>query len=89
MKTWKDFKNDPQNFTNIGKEQGNMIDTLAFLHATRIKMHISQKDLGEKIGMSQPQIARLENLDVEPTLATLRRYAAGLGFNITLSVVPA
>ncbi|WP_436970003.1 helix-turn-helix domain-containing protein [Lactobacillus helveticus] len=42
----------------------------------------------KKIGMSQPQVARLENLVVQPTLASLRKYAAGLGFKITLSVVP-
>lgn len=44
--------------------------------------------LVKKIGMSQPQVARLENLVVQPTLASLRKYAAGLGFKITLSVVP-
>lgn len=55
----------------------------------RIKQHISQKYLAEKIGMSQSQIARLENLDVMPTLSTLQKYASGLGFTISLSVVPA
>lgn len=39
--------------------------------------------------MSQSQIARLENLDVMPTLSTLQKYASGLGFTISLSVVPA
>lgn len=89
MRTWEDFKNDPKSFTNISKEEGNMIDTSAFLHATRIKMGISQTELGKKIGMSQPQVARLENLEVKPSLSTLNRYASGLGFNIKLSIVPA
>lgn len=89
MRTWEDFKNDPKSFTNMSEEEGNMIDTLAFLHATRIKMGISQTELGKKIGMSQPQVARLENMDVKPTLTTLNRYASGLGFSIKLSIVPA
>ena len=89
MRTWEDFKRNSKSFTNMTEKEGNLIDTLAFLHATRIKMNISQTQLGQKIGMSQPQAARLENLVVQPTLASLRKYAAGLGFKITLSVVPA
>lgn len=42
----------------MSEEEVNMIDTLAFLHATRIKMNISQTTLSQKIGMSQSQIAR-------------------------------
>ncbi|MDM8291235.1 helix-turn-helix transcriptional regulator, partial [Lactobacillus crispatus] len=52
-------------------------------------MKISQVELGRKIGLTQPQIARLENLDVIPTFTTLGKYAAGLGFNLKLTVVPA
>jgi len=88
MRTWEDLKNDPSTFTNMSKEE-TLIDTLAFLHATRIKMKISQVELGRKIGLTQPQIARLENLDVIPTFTTLSKYAAGLGFNLKLTVVPA
>ncbi len=58
MRTWEDLKNDPSTFTNMGKEEETLIDTLAFLHATRIKMKISQVELGRKIGLTQPQIAR-------------------------------
>ncbi|MBN6048989.1 helix-turn-helix domain-containing protein [Lactobacillus helveticus] len=89
MKTWEDFKTNPRSFTNISEEEVNMIDTLAFLHATRIKMNISQTALSQKIGMSQSQIAKLENLDVQPTLKTLEKYASGLGLKIKLSVIPA
>ncbi len=89
MRTWEDLKNDPSTFTNMSKEEETLIDTLAFLHATRIKMKISQVELGRKIGLTQPQIARLENIDVIPTFTTLGKYAAGLGFNLKLTVVPA
>ena len=82
MRTWEDLKNDPSTFTNMSKEEETLIDTLAFLHATRIKMKISQVELGRKIGF-------LENLDVIPTFTTLGKYAAGLGFNLKLTVVPA
>ena len=35
MRTWEDLKNDPSTFTNMGKEEETLIDTLAFLHATK------------------------------------------------------
>lgn len=89
MLTWDEFKKDKNNFKNFNDSEARLIDIMSFLHATRIKMGISQTELGKKIGMSQPQIARLENMDVEPTFTTLNRYASGLGFAITLSVVPA
>lgn len=32
--------------------------------------------------MTQPQLAKIENLDSIPTLPTLNKYAAGLGLQI-------
>ena len=60
---------------------------LADLESERIKQGISQKDFAEKIGMKQPQLAKIERLDSLPTLATLNRYARGLGKEIRLSIV--
>lgn len=37
--------------------------------------------------MKQPQLAKIERLDSLPTLATLNRYARGLGKEIRLSIV--
>ena len=39
-------------------------------------------------GMTQPQLAKIENLDSIPTLPTLNKYAAGLGLQIKLSISP-
>ena len=44
--------------------------------------------IGKKIGMTQPQLAKIENLDSIPTLPTLNKYAAGLGLQIKLSISP-
>lgn len=86
MTSWEDFRKEP---STLSESEVELIDTLSFLQANRIKQHISQKELGDRIGMSQSQVARLENMDVFPTLKSLIRYAKGLGFNLTLSVVPA
>ena len=50
---------------------------------------LSQRGLAAVLGMSQPQVARLEKGDVNPTMDTLVRVAAGLGIELTINVTPA
>ena len=45
---------------------------------------ISQKELGRRIGSTQPAIARLEAGRVSPTLETLDRVAAALGVELVV-----
>ncbi|RNE46144.1 helix-turn-helix domain-containing protein [Lacticaseibacillus paracasei] len=84
MTTWEDFS---QKLKKDNPEKLAIIKTLADLESERIKQGISQKDFAEKIGMKQPQLAKIERLDSLPTLATLNRYAKGLGKEIRLSIV--
>ena len=84
MTTWEDFS---QKLKKDNPEKLAIIKTLADLESERIKQGISQKDFAEKIGMKQPQLAKIERLDSLPTLATLDRYARGLGKEIRLSIV--
>lgn len=85
MRTWKDIR---ENQTSIPKEELSLIDTLSFLQAQRIKQEITQTEFAERINMTQPQLAKIENLDSTPTLATLNKYAKGLGLEIKLSITP-
>ena len=48
----------------------------------------SQRQLGDALGMSQPQVARLERGDITPTFDTLARVASGLGIELTINVTP-
>ena len=84
MTTWEDFS---QKLKKDNPEKLAIIKTLADLESERIKQGISQKDFAEKSGMKQPQLAKIERLDSLPTLATLNRYARGLGKEIRLSIV--
>ena len=70
MTTWEDFS---QKLKKDNPEKLAIIKTLADLESERIKQGISQKDFAEKIGMKQPQLAKIERLDSLPTLATLNR----------------
>lgn len=50
---------------------------------------LSQRDLAKRLDMSQPQVARLERGDVNPSIDTLMRLAAGLGIEFVIDVRPA
>jgi transcriptional regulator with XRE-family HTH domain len=49
---------------------------------------LSQRGLASLLGMTQPQVARLERGDVNPSMDTLVRVAAGLGIELTINVTP-
>lgn len=85
MKKWSTIL---KNQTVISKEEMSIIDTLSFLQVQRMKQGISQTDFAKKIGMTQPQLAKIESLDTTPTLMTLNRYAKGLGLQINLTISP-
>ncbi|MHB1500419.1 MAG: helix-turn-helix domain-containing protein [Candidatus Dormibacteria bacterium] len=56
--------------------------------AYRAEHGLSQSDLGKRLEMSQPAIARLEIGEHEPTFATLSKLSRGLGINFHIEVTP-
>jgi transcriptional regulator with XRE-family HTH domain len=54
----------------------------------RQRAHLTQRELAERAGMSQPAIAKLEHGTANPTLETLARCAAAAGFDLRLELVP-
>jgi ribosome-binding protein aMBF1 (putative translation factor) len=50
---------------------------------------LSQRELAERLGMKQPQVARLELGEVNPSMETLMRASAQLGIEFTIDVRPA
>jgi len=85
MTTWQDHK---KTIKGLDPETKVIIETLAELMTERMKSGISQRDFAERIGMSQPQLAKIERLDSIPTLKTLTRYAAGLDYNLSFQLTP-
>ena len=84
MASWDKFENKMD--TEIPSQELNIIDALAKLHSERIRRGISQRELAKKIGMPQPQLAKIEQLDSVPSFNTLNRYAAGLGLKLKISI---
>jgi len=57
-----------------------MEDALALLKAERLRQELSLSDIHKRTGIERPNLSRLENeLEANPTIATLMRYAEALG----------
>lgn len=59
----------------------------AFIDARRFS-GLTQKQLSEKTGITQPDISKLENGNANPSLRTLKRLADGMGMRIRLEFLP-
>jgi transcriptional regulator with XRE-family HTH domain len=54
----------------------------------RVELCLSQAELAERAGMTQPQVSRLETGGVTPTLALLRRLAKALDSELNVTFTP-
>lgn len=54
----------------------------------RIQNKLTQTELGRRLGMRQPHIARLEAGDHEPSLVTLQRLSRVLGVEFHIAITP-
>lgn len=85
MATWNSLK---KNIKSIKPEEMTIIDSLAYLHAERVKRGISQQEFAKRINMKQPQLAKIESMTSLPSLNTINRYAEGLDLVATISFKP-
>lgn len=53
----------------------------------RLKLGWTQKELGDRCGLDQAEISRIENLRGDPRYTKLAAVAHALGYQITLSLV--
>lgn len=47
---------------------------------------LTQSDVAERMGVSQPTVAAFERYDANPTLSTIRRYALAVGGSVRHAV---
>jgi HTH-type transcriptional regulator / antitoxin HipB len=73
-----------------GYEQARLRFELAeAVRSRREDLGLSQRQLAERAGMTQPGIARFEAGGTTPTLPLLERLATALGLTLNVSLAPA
>ena len=77
---WTDVKKD---ISSISQEDKNLIELIALLASLRKEKKMTQKELAEKVHVSQAQIARVENFSYTPSLKTITKIADGLNLELT------
>jgi len=62
-------------------------DVVQALKRERLRLGLSLTEVGERSGIGKANLSRLENdLDVNPTISTLMRYADALNKEIRISI---
>jgi len=59
------------------------------VRSRREELGLSQRQLAERAGMTQPGVARFEAGGTTPTLPLLERLATALGLTLNVSLAPA
>lgn len=60
---------------------------MASLIGLRREHGLTQQDMADRMGVSQPTVAAFEHYDANPTLATLQRYAMAVGAVLHTQVI--
>jgi DNA-binding XRE family transcriptional regulator len=84
---WRDgLMQDPE-FRAVYEEEAARSALWLQLVEARLAAGLTQKQMAERIGVSQAQVARIEKEDYDAyTLTTLRKYVAALGEGFSLEV---
>ena len=83
MTEFDEFKEELLSDPSVKKEY----DALGPEYA-RVKQNITQKELSERTGITQADISRIERGTRNPSLAMMKRIAAGLGMQLKLEFIP-
>lgn len=68
-----------------GETRGPVGDLVADLVARRRAAGLSQHEVAERMGTSQPAVARLEAGQVDARMSTVQRYAAAVGAELRVN----
>ncbi len=78
---------DPE-FARFFGEAGAKSSLAFTLNEARTRANLTQKELADKLGVSQEYIARLESGEANPTIGRIGALLAVLGFSLTTGITP-
>ncbi|MEV6152438.1 helix-turn-helix domain-containing protein [Nonomuraea sp. NPDC052129] len=79
--------NDPE-YARLYEEAEAELRLGQLVYDRRVALGLSQTELAERAGMTQPQVSRLETGGGNITVASLRRLAAALDADLTIEFLP-
>ncbi|WEG18570.1 helix-turn-helix transcriptional regulator [Alkalihalophilus pseudofirmus] len=79
MKTWDDVSKD---ISSIPDDKKKYISLLAEMVSVRERKGLTQAQISEITGLSQPSVARLENPSNNMSLITAIKYLEALGMEL-------
>ena len=91
MSSYKEYKEKALQNPDVKMEYDALqpeYDIIQAMIDARNEQHITQKELADKIGITQADISRIENGTRNPSLAMVKRIAKGLGLQLKLEFIP-
>ena len=91
MSSYKEYKAKALSNLEVKEEYDALqpeYDIIQAMIDARISQNITQKELSDITGITQADISRIENGTRNPSLAMVKRIAAGLGMQLRLEFVP-
>ncbi|HLP48549.1 MAG TPA: helix-turn-helix transcriptional regulator [Candidatus Kapabacteria bacterium] len=82
----ENLETDPE-FKEIWEKNTQKRELVKTIIALRIKEHLTQEDLAEKMGTRQSAISRLENGNYNPSIDFLFRLAKALNRKVEINFV--
>lgn len=92
MSSYKDYKEKALSNAEVKEAYDSLAPEYDLIQAmidARVSQNITQKQLSELTGITQADISRIENGTRNPSLAMVKRIAAGLGMQLKLEFVAA
>lgn len=82
------IEGDPEQQMSLLDERAHA-QVAQLIRGRRMAAGLTQKQLGKRVGMGQPDISRLEDVDYDGcTVATLARLADALGCHLVIDMEP-
>jgi transcriptional regulator with XRE-family HTH domain len=78
---------DPE-YAKLYGEENAKVDFAITLTKARKSLNITQRSLAEKLGISQPYVAKLEGGEANPTLGTIGRLLAAISLRLVTGTAP-
>lgn len=89
--SWKSIRNEVLANPDVKAEYNALkpeFDLARQVIAIRKASGLSQREFAERIGIKQPQLARIESGKQIPKLETLIKLASGAGYTVEIHFVP-